>query len=349
MESRHLGKSDLQVSVLGLGTNNFGGRTEAAASARVIRKAIDAGINFLDTSNVYADGRSEEIIGNALVGHRHRVALATKVGYPVGPDADEGGASRDKILQQVELSLKRLRTDYIDLYQIHLPDSATPIEETLRALDDLIQQGKVRYIGCSNFSAWQTCEAVWTSHTLNLASFVSIQLEYSLLVRDIEREVIPFCRSHQIGIIPFYPLAGGLLTGKYRAGKPLPEGTRFANVSRFKKRFLTEGNLALVARLEQFAMDRGHTIGELTIAWLLDNPLVCSVITGATKPEQVEANVKGTDWRLTRQEMEEIGVMFAKYAEDRGNAMISTGDFLAEGLDTRRKVRQGSLPPDFRV
>ena len=306
MEFRHLGRSGLQVSTLGLGTNNFGGRTEAGPSARVLREALDLGITFIDTSNVYADGRSEEIIGETLAGHRHQVILATKVSSPVGPGANQRGASRSHIMQQVEVSLKRLRTDTIDLYQIHFPDPGTPIEETLRALDDLVHQGKVRYIGCSNFSAWQACEAVWTSRTLNLASFVTIQMEYSLLVRDIEREVVPFCQAYQIGIIPYYPLASGLLTGKYRAGEPLPEGTRFATTPRFKDRFLTERNLALMGRLERFVSERGHTVGELAIAWLLGNASVCSVIAGATKPEQVAANVKAAQWHLTLQEMEEV-------------------------------------------
>ena len=306
MEFRHLGRSGVQVSTLGLGTNNFGGRTDAEQSARVLHEALDLGVNFVDTSNSYGDGRSEEFIGTAMVGHRHRAFLATKVGYPLGKSANQGGASRSHIMQQVEVSLKRLRTDYVDLYQIHYPDPSTPIEETLRALDDLVHQGKVRYIGCSNFAAWQICESVWTSRTLNLASFVTVQMEYSLVNRDIEREVVPFCQTYQIGIIPFFPLASGLLTGKYRPGEPAPEGSRFATTPRFKDRFQTERNLALVGLLERFARERGHSMTELAIAWLLGNPLVCSVIAGATKPEQVVANAKGSEWHLTLQEMTEV-------------------------------------------
>ena len=306
MEFRHLGRSGVQVSTLGLGGNNFGARIDEEQSARVLQKAIDLGVNFVDTADVYSNGLSESFIGAALAGQRHQVILATKVGSPVGQGVNQGGASRSYIMQQVEGSLNRLRTDYIDLYQIHLPDPGTPIEETLRALDDLVHQGKVRYIGCSNFLSWQTCEAVWISHTLNLANFVTVQMEYSLLNHDIEREVVPFCQAYRIGIIPYFPLAGGLLTGKYRPGEPVSEGTRFFTVPKYKERFLTERNFSLVARLERFASDRGHTLSELAIAWLLGNPLVCSVITGAMKPEQLVANAKGAEWHLTSREMEDI-------------------------------------------
>jgi len=314
---RHLGRSVLQVTTLGLGTNSFGHRIGAEQSARVLREALDSGINFIDTANSYGNGRSEEFIGETVVGQRHRVVLATKVGSLLPPGRlQRGGAprhymrqvdgSRSHIMQEVELSLKRLRTDYIDLYQVHFPDPRTPIEETLRALDDLVQQGKVRHIGCSNFSAWQTCESVWTSRTLNLSSFVTVQMEYNLLHRDIEQEGLPFCHAYQMGIIPYLPLAGGLLTGKYRAGEPAPEGSRLATNPRLKQRYHKDHNLVLVARLSQFAADRRHTVGELAIAWLLGNPLVCSVIAGAMKPEQVAANVKGAEWHLTPKEMLEI-------------------------------------------
>ncbi len=342
MEFRHLGKSGLEVSALGLGTNNFGGRTEAGPSARVLREAIDLGVNFVDTSNAYFRGRSEEIIGETLKGLRDKVVLATKVSYPTGQGPNQGGASRGHILKQIEASLSRLRTDYIDLYQIHRPDPLTPIEETLRTLDDLVRQGKVRYIGCSNFSAWQTCEAIWTSKTLNLERFVTVQAEYSLLSREIELEIVPFCRAYQVGIIPFYPLASGLLTGKYRLGESVPEGSRFMKEVRFKNRFMTEGNLALVARLERFANERGHTVGELAIAWLLGNPSVCSVIAGATRPEQVAANIKGADWRLTPQEMEEVTGMLGQPSVDNEGRMISTGDFLAEALESYLKSKPKS-------
>lgn len=309
MEYRYLGRSGLQVSALGLGTNNFGGRMDAEQSAKVIHQALDVGVNFIDTANSYGGGRSEEFIGAALEGHRHRAILATKVGMIAGKGVNERGASRAHIMQQVEISLKKLRTDYIDLYQIHQPDPRTPIEETLRALDDLVSQGKVRYVGCSNFSAWQTCEAAWTSRTQHLVPFVTTQMDYSLVNRQIERELVPFCQAYQMGIIPYFPLASGLLTGKYRPGEAAPPGTRFASHDWFRGRqeqFLNERNFALVARLERFATEKGHTIGELAIAWLLGNPLVCSVIAGATKPEQVVANAKAVEWHLTPEDMAKV-------------------------------------------
>ena len=272
----------------------------------MLREALDLGITFIDTSNVYADGRSEEIV----VGSAGR---SSAPGYP-GHESQLSrgpGCESERRITEPHYAAGRGEPEAIEDRHHRpipdtLPDPGTPIEETLRALDDLVRQGKVRYIGCSNFSAWQACEAVWTSRTLNLASVVTIQMEYSLLVRDIEREVVPFCQAYQIGIIPYYPLASGLLTGKYRAGEPLPEGTRFATTPRFKDRFLTERNLVLMDRLERFVSERGHTVGELAIAWLLGNASVCSVIAGATKPEQVAANVKAAQWHLTLQEMEEV-------------------------------------------
>ena len=305
MEYRYLGRSGLEVSAVGLGTNAFGVRMDAEESAQVLHQTLDLGINFIDTANVYGD--SEEFIGRALNGKRHQVILATKVGRHLIHPPNQGGSSRRHIMEQVEISLRRLRTDYIDLYKVHIPDPSTPIEESLRALDDLVHQGKVRYIGCSNFSAWQTCEAVWTSRTLNLEPFGSVEVEYSLVQRSIERELVPFCQAYRIGIIPYLPLAGGFLTGKYRPGEPVPEATRFHSYQpEYRQRFLTERNFAILDRLEPFAREREHTIGELAIAWLLGNPLVSSVISGATKPEQIMANAKGADWHLTSEEMEEI-------------------------------------------
>ncbi|MDP2953621.1 MAG: aldo/keto reductase [Chloroflexota bacterium] len=312
MEYRQLGRSGLQVSAVGLGTNNFGTLIDAEQTAKVLHQALDVGINFIDTANVYTGGRSEEFIGKVLKEHRHRVLLATKVGMVTGEGPNQGGASRKNIMEQVEVSLRRLQTDYIDLYQIHRSDPNTPIGETLRALDDLVHQGKVRYIGCSNFAAWQICEAIWTSRALNLAPFISVQPEYSLVTRDIEQDLVPFCRAYQIGIIPYAPLAKGILTGKYRPGEPLPEGTRLARgEARFRSRNVTEANFALVSKLERFAAEHGHSMGELAFAWLLANPLVGSVIAGASKPEQVVANSKAADWHLTPQEMTAINGLLA--------------------------------------
>lgn len=306
MEYRKLGPSGLHVSTVGLGTNNFGGRVDEKRSATVVRQAIEEGINFIDTANFYGRGLSEERIGKAIKDVRSEVLIATKVSGLMGDGPNARGNSRHHIMQQVDASLRRLQTDYIDLYQIHFTDSDTPIEETMRALDDLVHQGKARYIGCSNFAAWQVCEAIWTSRAMNLAPFVTVQPEYNILNRSIERELVPFCQAYNIGIIPFSPLANGFLTGKYRRGEPVPEGTRLAGNVRSQERTLTEKNFAILSRLENFAEERGHPMVELAIAWLLGNSSVSSVIAGATAPEQVVANAKAAEWHLTPEGMQEI-------------------------------------------
>lgn len=307
MEYRRLGRSGLQVSAVGLGTNNFGSRMEEeAACIKVLRHAVDIGINFIDTANMYGGKRSEEFIGNGLKGIRDEVVLATKVSWPMGKGPNQKGASRQHIAHEVDNSLKRLQTDYIDLYQMHTWDPDTPIEETLRALDDLVHQGKVRYIGCSNYTAWQICEAVWTSRALQLESFVSTQPSWSMVNRGIEQELVPFCQAYNVGILPYFPLASGFLTGKYRRGEPFPEGTRFQKSPRMGERYLKEQTFDILERLEKFATERGRSVAELAIAWLLYNPIVSSVIAGATTPEQVSANAKATDWHLTAKEMEEL-------------------------------------------
>ena len=257
MEYRQLGSSGLKVSTVGLGTNNFGGRIDAERSAAVLRQCIDEGINFIDTANIYGRSVSEQHIGETVKGIRSQVLIATKVSGGMGDGPNDKGNSRYHIMEQVEASLRRLQTDYIDLYQIHFTDPSTPIEETLRALDDLVHQGKVRYIGCSNFAAWQVCEAYWTSKALNLNAFVSVQPEYSMLNRDVERELMPFCEAYNVGVIPYFPLAGGFLTGKYQQGQPVPEGTRFSGNERAQQRTLTEKNFAFLSRLESFAEERG--------------------------------------------------------------------------------------------
>ena len=307
MEYRQLGPSGLQVSSIGLGTNNFGGRIDAERSAAVVHQAVELGINFIDTANIYGRGLSEEHIGHAVKEIRSQVLIATKVSGAMGEGPNSWGNSRYHIMEQVEASLRRLETDYIDLYQIHFTDPNTPIEETLRALDDLVHQGKVRYIGCSNFAAWQVCEAVWASKLLNITPFVSVQPEYNLLNWAIERELVPFCQAYNIGIIPFFPLANGFLTGKYRQGEEIPEGTRFAGNVGAQQRILTERNFAILSRLESFAAERGHPMVELAIAWLLGNSTVSSVIAGATRSEQVVANAKAADWLLTPEDMKEVG------------------------------------------
>ena len=307
MEYRRLGSSGLKVSTVGLGTNNFGGRIDAERSAAVLRQCIEEGINFIDTANIYGRSVSEQHIGETVKGIRSQALIATKVSGAMGDGPNDKGNSRYHIMEQVEASLRRLQTDYIDLYQIHFTDHSTPIEETLRALDDLVHQGKVRYIGCSNFASWQVCEAYWTSKALNLNSFVSVQPEYSMLNRDVERELVPFCEAYNVGVIPYFPLAGGFLTGKYQQGQPVPEGTRLAGNERAQQRTLTERNFAFLSRLESYAEERGHPIVELAIAWLLGKSIVSSVIAGATRPEQVTANAKAADWHLTPEEMEDVG------------------------------------------
>ncbi len=303
MEYRYLGRSGLRVSAIGLGTNNFGRRLDADTAAVVVNHALDMGVNMIDTSNSYGDGYSEKYIGRALKGKRDKALIATKVSSRIADGPNDGGNSRQHIMGEVENSLRRLNTDYIDLYQIHWHDANVPIEETLRALDDLVRQGKVRYIGCSNFMAWQMCEAVWTSRTLGVESFVSMQPKYSIMDREIEAELVPFCEAYDIGILPYYPLANGFLTGKYRRGQPAPEGTRLAEGDRG---MFTDANFDLLERLEAFCEERGHSVLELAFAWLLANSAVSSVIAGATRAEQIVANAKAASWSLTAEDVAEV-------------------------------------------
>ena len=311
MQYRQLGSTGLRVSTVGLGTNNFGFRMDEESSLRVAKFAVDQGINFFDTANMYGRGLSEERIGKALKGIRQDVIIGTKVGLEMGDGTNDRGASRYHIMQQVEDSLRLLQTDYIDLYQIHRPDPNTPIEETLRALDDLVHQGKVRYIGGSNYNGWQTAEAVLKARALGLNEFVTMQPEYNMLNRIIEAELLPFCDKYNIGILPYFPLASGFLTGKYLQGQEAPEGTRLAGNERAKENTLTDKNFSILSKLSKFAEDRGHPMVELAIAWLLAKPAVSSVIAGATKEEQVTANVKASDWDLTESEMEELDGLLA--------------------------------------
>lgn len=309
MEYRYLGRSGLQVSAIGLGTNNFGGRLDAAASAVVINHALDMGINMIDTSNSYGGTYSEEYIGRALKGKRHQAVIATKVSSRMADGPNNAGNSRKHIMTEVENSLRRLNTDYIDLYQIHWQDANVPIEETLRALDDLVRQGKARYIGCSNFMAWQVCEAVWTSRSLGITAFASVQPKYSLMDRAIEAELTPFCREYRMGILPYFPLENGFLTGKYKRGQVAPQGTRLAEGDRG---MFTDANFDLLEALEAFCAERGRSVLELAFAWLLANPDVSSVIAGATRAEQVVANAKAAAWTLTAQELAEVDAIIGK-------------------------------------
>jgi aryl-alcohol dehydrogenase-like predicted oxidoreductase len=306
LKHRKLGKSDLQVSVVGLGCNNFGfvANMDVAASRKVIDKAIDSGVNFFDTSDSY--GTSENILGEVLGERRKEIVLATKFGSKLNALGEKSGASRGYILAECEESLRRLRTEWIDLYQIHYPDSATPIEETLRAMEDLVKHGKVRFIGCSNFSATQLEEAESTARAKGLTAFVSSQDEYSLLVRKIEREQLPVIEKHGLSELPYFPLASGLLTGKYKKGQAAQKGTRLGEKQALADRYLHDANHEKVERLQHFAKEHDHTLLELAFSWLVAHPAVASVIAGATKAEQIEANAKAANWELSPAEMAEV-------------------------------------------
>ncbi|WP_407178456.1 aldo/keto reductase [Bradyrhizobium sp. STM 3562] len=307
MQIRNLGGSGLRVSAVGLGCNNFGQRTDLETSRKVIHRALDLGITLFDTADVYAGmGGSETVLGTVLGDRRKEIVLATKFSKPMATDGTKQGASRRYIMSAVEASLKRLKTDYIDLYQQHDYDPLTPIEETLRALDDLIRQGKVRYIGNSNFPAWRIAEAEFTARAANLNRFISCQDEYSLLVRGIEKELLPAAQEYKLGLLPYFPLASGLLTGKYKRGAAAPEGTRFATTPRLRDQYVTSRNEEIAEKLQAFAQARGHTLLELAFSWLAARPQVASVIAGATRVEQVEQNVKAIGWSLSAQEMAEI-------------------------------------------
>jgi aryl-alcohol dehydrogenase-like predicted oxidoreductase len=307
MQIRNLGQSGLRISSIGLGCNNFGGRIDEAATKAVIHKALDLGITFFDTADVYGErGGSETVMGRILGDDRRRIVLATKFAAPMDDLGQKIGGSRQYIMTAVEDSLRRLKTDWIDLYQMHRVDPNTPIEETLRALDDLIHQGKIRYIGCSNFPAWQMTEAAWTARTNGLNGFVSCQDEYSLVHRAPEAEVLPAARKLGFGLLPYFPLASGLLTGKYRRNAPLPAGTRLQKTQRLADLYLTEHNWEIAEKLADFAEAHGHTMLELAFSWLLAQSPVASVIAGATRPEQLEQNAKAGNWALTPAELAEI-------------------------------------------
>ncbi|GEM84813.1 aldo/keto reductase [Meiothermus hypogaeus] len=307
MEQRNLGKSGLLVSVVGIGCNNFGGRIDFDASKAVIHKALDLGITLFDTADTYGNrGGSETILGQVLGGERKNIVLATKFGWDMDDAGKMKGASRRYIMSAVQASLKRLKTDYIDLYQLHKPDPRTPIEETLRTLNDLVRMGMVRYIGCSNLPAWQVSDAYWTARSLGLEGFASCQDEYSLLVRDVERELVPAIERYQMGLLPYFPLASGLLSGKYRKDAPMPEDARLTKNQNLAKGVLTERNWQIVEQLRAFCEARGHSLLELAFSWLAAKPVVSSVIAGATKPEQLEQNVQAVNWKLTPEELAEV-------------------------------------------
>ncbi|MEM7538023.1 MAG: aldo/keto reductase [Chloroflexota bacterium] len=305
MQYRQLGSAGVRVSAIGLGTNQFGGKVDQQGVNEIIDGAIDLGINLIDTADIYQGGRSEQTLGVALKGKWDKVVVATKVCMKTGDGPNDIGASRYHIMNNVERSLRSLQNDYIDLYQIHRWDDTTPIEETLRALDDLVRSGKVRYIGASNFAAWQLSRANVIAELRGSVPFVSIQNHYHMFERQQEFEMIPFCNAHNVGILPFFPLAGGFLTGKYKRNEPAPVGSRGEN-NAYVQRYMTEDNYTKVEAMTAWAEERGHSMVELAHAWLLGQPQVSSVISGATKLSQVQSNAKSAEWVLTTDEMAEI-------------------------------------------
>ena len=311
MQLRRLGNSGLKVSVIGLGCNNFGMRIDQAQTRMVVDAALDCGVNFFDTADIYGASKSEVFLGEALKGRRDKAVLATKFANPMGEGEYLRGGARRYIVKAVEDSLRRLHTDHIDLYQMHVPDPDTPIEETLRALDDLVRAGKVLYIGNSNFTGWQIADADWTSRTQGLERFVSAQNNFSLLERGVEREVLPACERFGLGLLPYFPLASGFLTGKYQRGEPPRQGTRLAAWGKRGAAALSERNFDRLEALEQWAEQRGRRILDLAFAWLLGHRAVSSVIAGSTSPEQVQTNARCAEWILTPEEVEEVRALLA--------------------------------------
>lgn len=305
MEYRQLGKSGLRVSAIGLGTNQFGGKVDQAGVNNIIDSAIDLGINFIDTADVYTKGQSETTLGVALRGKWHKVVLATKVYNATGEGPNDYGSSRYHIINGVDACLKRLQSEHVDVLQLHRYDATAPLDEILRALDDLVSAGKIRYIGASNYMAWQLAEANTVAEWHGWTRFISVQNHYHMFERDIEREVLPYCKARNVGILPFFPLAGGFLTGKYRRGQAAPAGSR-GESSPYVQKYMTDRNYDKVEAMEAWAQERGHTMGDLAHAWLLGHPEVSSVISGATNIDQIKANASSANWKLSADEMAEI-------------------------------------------
>ncbi len=312
MKQRNLGKSGLRVSEVGIGCNNFGQRLDMDGTRAVVHAALDLGITLFDTADVYArphPGRSEEYLGQLLGAQRQNIVLATKFGGVMDAERGWRGGSRRYIMQAVEASLKRLKTDWIDLYQFHRPDPNTPIEETLRALGDLIQQGKLRYIGVSNMRPWQVADTVWTARAHNLPNIISCQDEYSLLSRDPDTGLLDAMQHYGLGLLPYFPLASGLMTGKYRRGALPNSGVRLVTTPILRDHFLTDANLDAVERLALFCEERGRTMVELAFSWLLSRPGVSSVIAGASSRAQLEQNIAATNWALSAEELAELDIL----------------------------------------
>lgn len=307
MQYRQLGNSGVRVSVIGLGGNRLGlpDKVSQEQVNRIIDTAQEVGINFIDSANTYTNGRSEETLGVALKGRWDRFVVATKFEHPTGNGTNDSGASRYNMNNALEASLRRLQSDHIDLYYVHSWDEHTPIEETLRALDDAVRAGKVRYIGASNFMSWQLAYSNLLAEVRGWVHFVCLQSEYHMFEREVEREELSYCQAHQVGFIPYFPLAGGFLTGKYRRGQPPPAGSR-GESNPYVQKYMKDATYDRLERLIAWAKDHGHAMNDLAQAWLLAQPSVSSVITGATRPEQVADNARAGDWALTPAELQEI-------------------------------------------
>lgn len=308
MEQRNIGRSGLRASVVGLGCNNFGWTIDIEASRKVVDRAFDLGVTLFDTAHVYGSsfGKSEEVLGELIKGRRNDIVLLSKFS---GSSSRPRDNSRLFVLSEIENALRRLKTDWLDIYMIHWPDFTTPMEEVLRTLDDIVRSGKARYIGCSNLSPWRMVEAKWISKEINGHSFIAGQYEYNMLNRGVEAEQIPAMQAYGMGMIPYFPLASGLLTGKYL--KDGAQGRLQDNFLGLGSKLLTEANLEKVRKLDAFARSRGHTMLELAMSWLAQRPAVVSVISGATKPEQLEQNVAAVNWTLTADDMAEIDILLA--------------------------------------
>ena len=336
MRYRNLGNSGLEISETGLGANSFGepGRRDYGESRAIIYAAIDAGINFVDTSNVYAQGLSEEYIGRALEGRRHEMLIGTKFGSKRQHGPNLFGGGRKFIMDAVEESLRRLRTDHVDLYMIHRPDPRIPIDETLRAMDDLVRQGKALYIGCCNFEAWRLTEAEWTARSQGLTRFASSQFEYSMLNRSSEAEMLPVCRRYGIGVMPYLPLAAGFLAGKVDpTTRQAPQGTRLELDANQNRRWITDNNLAAIAALNDYAIDHGKTLLDLAFAWLLADPIVTTVIAGASSPEQIRQNATASAWQLTSEQRSEVDAILTTHPVDNVNTYYSVANYFAEPVE----------------
>lgn len=309
MQYTRLGRSGLKVSRVCLGTNMFGaGYVDDQRAITVIHEAHEQGINFIDTADSYHSGLSEHVVGKAVEGRRHDFVIGTKGFVPTGPGVNDKGLSRKHVIEAVEGSLRRLNTDYIDLYQVHYWDPETPLEETLRTLDDLVRQGKVRYIGCSNFAAWQLCRALWVSDKLGLERFESVQPEYNFAKREIERELFPLCQDQQVGVIPYQVLMGGLLTGAYDRHSEPPEDSHMASrhAQRARRTYWSDATFDMVERLKAIAAEVGCEPAQLALAWALSKPAVASVIVGSSRPEQVVANARVVEIKLPPEIIEQL-------------------------------------------